>query len=359
MKVDRRMKTTNVVMTSVALLLLVPFALFAKCPITPNGTLEIKAHSGNLLVDTSGTDSVDVEIQGGKITPQETCSRDRVIVTAAATPGKEIPDWKIRVPKGVALDLTALNGGSITVADTDGSVTLRTSGSNVTVGNVKGDAAIVTQGGRIKAGDIGGNAELKSQGGTLNVGNVGGKADLRTTGGGIVAGFVRGGVYAETGGGNIEIRESKGQIYAKTAGGSIITLKVDGPFEGHTDSGDIRVEQAGSWIHAFTGQGDISIKLAPENIAGDHHVDVETGLGNIVLFLPQKLKATIDAVIKRPAFAAGRFFSDFPSNTLVPMVNKVLPGGPERIQRELNGGGNPVSARTSTGTITINSLKIR
>src|SRR5436190_22388486 len=152
--------------------LLLPFNLFGKCPISPTGTLELLAPAGNLIVDTTGTDSVDVEVSNRLVILKETCGRDLVTITATTTGMTGLPDWKIRVPKGVSLDLST-QGGSIQVADTDGRETkLRTSGGRVTTGVIKGNALIVAN--EVRTQDIGGNAELRGTGGKLHVGNVGG-----------------------------------------------------------------------------------------------------------------------------------------------------------------------------------------
>ena len=128
---------------SLLVLLLLPGTVFAKCPIAPNGTLEVRAPLGNLLVDTSGTEYVDIEVSSRQVTLQETCGRDKVTVTAPAASGmRGIPDWKIRVPRNVTLDLST-QAGSIQVDDTDGTeALLRTSGGKVTAGNIKGNELI-------------------------------------------------------------------------------------------------------------------------------------------------------------------------------------------------------------------------
>src|SRR5687768_8131870 len=86
--------------------LLLPFNLFGKCPISPNGTLELLAPAGNLIVDTTGTDSVEVEVSNRKVELKETCGRDLVTVTSTMSGVTGLPEWKIRVPKGVSLDLS-------------------------------------------------------------------------------------------------------------------------------------------------------------------------------------------------------------------------------------------------------------
>jgi DUF4097 and DUF4098 domain-containing protein YvlB len=339
---------------TLAILVFLPAALFAKCPITPNATLEVKAKSGNLIIDLTGTDSVEVEVSN-RLVPVEECGRDRIVLTDAGQ-GQEIPDWKIRVPKAVSLDLTTF-AGSITVNhDVDGSVIFRTTGGRVTAPNIAKDATVFTPAGEITLGNVGGDAELRS-GRSLVVGNVGGKAILTASAGDIRAGFVKGSVTAETGGGNIEIRESDGQMDATTRLGSITTSRVRGAFQGRTESGPIKVERAGSWVHARTGTGDITIRLVPESMEADNHADLNTGIGNIILFLPEKMKATIDATIAKPALSTSRFLSNFPAAAFGLFGGKPRtvppPGGPEQIQQQLNGGGNAMKLRTSSGRIEI------
>jgi DUF4097 and DUF4098 domain-containing protein YvlB len=235
------------------------------------------------------------------------------------------------------------------------------------VGNIGGKAAIVTQGGFIKAGNIGGDAELRSNLGYLEVGNIAGSAEFETSGGSIRAGVISGPVKAQTAGGNISIRESRGDVVAttaagdisvgearrvkaRTAGGNITSRTVRGAFEGHTDLGDIRVDQAMSWIEASTGQGNIFIKLLPSTLDGDLHVEVTTGVGDITVYMPERMRASIDASIQRPTYDQQRIVSDFPLNALAPSF-----GGrslaPIQTRSLVNGGGNPVKVHTSLGHI--------
>jgi DUF4097 and DUF4098 domain-containing protein YvlB len=277
-----------------------------------------------------------------------------------------LPDWKIRVPKGVSLDLST-QGGSIQVGDTDGRETkLRTSGGRVTTGLIKGNALIVAN--EVRTQDIGGNAELRGQGGKLHVGNVGGDAVFFTTGGDITTGVVRGRVKADTGSGSVAIRESSGDVVVSTQAGDISSEFVHGAFDGKTESGNIRIERVGSWVHAITGVGDIFFRLVPVNFASDLHVKAEAGIGDITMYLPEKLGATINAIVDKPALKANakRIFTEFPTKTagnsfnalrgLIPggvETPHLFPGGPEQQQTVINGGANNVKAHTSAGTIRI------
>jgi len=199
--------------------LLLPLILFGKCPISSHGTLELLAPAGNLIVETTGTDSVEVEVSSRQVVLKETCGRDIVTVTATMSGMTGLPDWRIRVPKGVSLDLST-QGGSIQVGDTDGRETkLRTSGGRVTAGAIKGNALILAN--EVRTGEIGGNAEVRGQGGKLQVGNVGGDVLFFSTGGDIATGIVKGRVKADTGSGSVTIRESSGDVVVTTQEGDI------------------------------------------------------------------------------------------------------------------------------------------
>jgi hypothetical protein len=348
--------------------------LFAKCPASDGATLVMRAPTGNLVIDTSGRDAVEVQVNSNLIQVQEICGKDMIQFTGnAPNPGQmSAPvEWRITAPRTVHLDLVTL-AGNITIGDSDANVTARTSGGSVTAGQIKGDAAIITQGGSIKAGNIGGDAELRSPGGSVDVGNINGNAEFQTART-IRAGIINGRVSAETAGGTITIQEVRGdakanakagdisigdaaRINATTGGGSITSRRVRGPFQGHTESGDIRLDSAAAWVEASTGFGSIVVKMVPENINGDLHVDLQSGVGDVTIYLPQRMKATVDATVERPAFQSQHIISDFPMNAIAQTPQGLVPNkfySPSRSQSQINGGGNRITLHTSLGKIEI------
>jgi hypothetical protein len=367
----RLLKPEIVLAMSFVFLLQIP--AFAKCPISAGSTLVVRAPVGNLQVNTTGRDSVEVQVSNSSIQVRETCGGESVEITSDTSEAPRMQGaatWTIVVPRNVHLDLVAYAGG-ITVADSDANVTLRTTGGPVVVGNINGSAAIITQGAFIKAGNIGGNAELRSHGGSLEVGDVAGNAEFESART-ISAGIIHGRVNAETQGGSITIREARGEvrastqagdisigdalrINARTAGGSIVSRRVRGPFQGHTESGDIRLESAGAWVEASTGFGSIVVTLVPDNMDGDLHVDLQAGVGDVTVYVPQRMKATVTATVERPAFEAQRIFSDFPIATAA-TPERITPSrffAPLQSQMILNGGGNRIKLHTSLGKIDI------
>jgi hypothetical protein len=345
----------RILLPALSAVLLLPPNLLAKCPISPNGTLELRAPAGNLKVRTSGTDSVEVNVSNRQVVVQESCERDVVRVTAKAPSNIGIPEWTILVPRTVTLDLST-QGGNIEVEQTDGrEALLRTSGGKVTAGNIRGNALIMAT--EARTGNIGGNAELRGSGGRLAVGDVGGNALFVTTGGDITTGTIRGQVKAESGSGSITVRESNGDVIVTTKEGDITSNYVHGSFNGKTDSGNIRLEKVGSSVHATTGVGDIFFRLVPEKPNADVRIKAEARkLGNITMFLPSKMKATVVAIVEKPAVVGKGILSDF-ALTPVNAFRSLLPGGPEQQRAVINGGSaNVFDVHTSAGKIEIRDL---
>jgi DUF4097 and DUF4098 domain-containing protein YvlB len=370
-------RTIGSIVGTPLLLTLFSVGLLAKCPVSDGATVVVRASVGDLQVDTTGRDSaVDVQVNNSSIQVQENCGKESVEFTSNEPDPAQIRGavvWRIVTPRNVNLDLVATSG-NINVGDTDGDAIVRTAGGSITAGQIKGKAAIITQGGLVKAGNIGGDAEIRSQGGTLEVGDVGGNAEFHTTAGQIRAGSIAGSVLAEggraifiikagdvnatTNAGDISIGDAA-RINAKTAGGTITSRRVRGSFQGHTESGDIRLDNAAAWVEASTGAGNIVVHLVPENIDGDLHMDLQAGIGDVTIYVPQRLKATIDATVQRPAFQAQQIISDFPMNGIAPgrSARGLIPNNrfyaPTHSESLLNGGGNKITLHTSLGKITI------
>jgi hypothetical protein len=288
-----------------------------------------------------------------------------------------IPEWKIRVPKSVNLDVTAFAGSVRLIGDSDGSVVIRTGGGIVTTGNIKGETTIITQAGSIKAGNIGSSAELRSVG-NLDVGNVAGNAVLKTTQGAIHALMVNGDVHAETNGGGINLVDDLGtvvisntyggdisimhanRVEVKTDGGDIHIRDVGGPFTGNTAQGDILLDKAEAWVEGSTGQGRIVVHMLPTRLnVGDHHVTLKVGVGNILLYLPREFKAEVIATVEKPQIGGQSIVSDFgpaAARALTQVRRGTQRGAlaPDTRSYSANGGGGSnVRLQASLGTIKI------
>jgi len=354
-----------------ALLLSLP--AFAKCPIPDGATLVVKAAVGDLHVDTNGREAaVEVQIDNNAIQVQENCGKTIVEFSANAPDQmRGVVAWRIVTPKTVNLDLVTMAGNITIVSDVDANAILRTAGGSVTVGNIRGKGAIITQGGSIKSGNIGGDAELRSQGGTVEVGDIGGNAEIDAKAGAIRTGNIGGPVNAQggrtisigkagevkavTNAGDISIADAS-RINAKSGGGNITSKRVRGPFQGRTESGDIRLDSASSWVEASTGAGNILVRLAPDNLDGDLHMNLEAGLGDVTVYLPPRLKASIDASVQRCALQCQQITSEFPPVPARPPIQGLAPNRfytATHSEMLVNGGGNKIVLHTGLGKIAI------
>ena len=272
---------------------------------------------------------------------------------------------EINVPKNYGLDVWT-GGGNIETEDVNGRVALSTLGGNITSGNVGGGARLVTDGGHITVKNVGGELSANTGGGHITTGTVGGSASLHTNGGHIRAASVKGVARLDTGGGNItleqsggelvaetvggqiEVGEAAGLVRAKTGGGGIRVVRVSGPTNLETGGGSIYLTQVDGLVKASTGAGGITAWFV-SSPKRPGTCDLQSGDGDIVVYLPRQLSVTIDAqiqqgnehrVIADPAFPL-KVSYDEASN------------GSRRIRAEgaLNGGGEVLRLRTVAGNI--------
>src|SRR6185436_18030316 len=95
--------------------------------------------------------------------------------------------------------------------------------------------------------------------------------------------------------------------------------------------------------------------MLPDNFDSDLHMDLQAGVGDVTVYLPQRLRASIDASVQRPAFQAPQIVSEFPVVPVRPQG--LIPNNkfytPTHSESLLNGGGNKIVLHTSLGKITI------
>ena len=272
---------------------------------------------------------------------------------------------EINVPRNYGLDVWT-GGGNIETEDVNGRIVLSTAGGNITAGNVGGAARLVTDGGHVTVKNVGGELSANTGGGHITTGSVGGSASLHTNGGHIRAATVKGVARLDTGGGNItleksggelvaetvggqiEVGEAAGLVRAKTGGGGIRVVRVSGPTNLETGGGSIYLTQVDGLVKASTGAGGITAWFV-SSPKRPGTCDLQSGDGDIVVYLPRQLSVTIDAqiqqgnahhVIADPAFPL-KVSYDEASN------------GSRRIRAEgaLNGGGEVLRLRTVAGNI--------
>ena len=231
-------------------------------------------------------------------------------------------------------------GGHIQVSDVAGDLSAFTAGGHIVVGNIAGDASLRTGGGHIRAGQIGGRAELETVGGNITVAHADSFVSVRTGGGQIDFGEVRGSVRAQTGGGGIRVIYVAGPMEVESSSGSICLTRVAGALQASTSGGTIT-----AWINPDAPSEGGNVRLGgPSQLA--------SGNGDIIVYLPRNLAATIEANV---ATGGERHIEADPSLHLV--IQGLNTGtGPVHATAVLNGGGAPLKLRTTAGKIRLQFL---
>jgi TonB family protein len=233
---------------------------------------------------------------------------------------------------------------------------LETQGGHIKVLDVSGDLDAYTAGGHVMVGNIAGNAKLRTGGGHIRAGHIKGTAQLETEGGNITVGEAGAFVMVRTGGGQIDFGEVHGSVHAQTAGGGIRVMNVSGPMEVETSGGSICMTKITNTVHAATGDGTITAWISPESQSAQHSVplpgpsQLASGTGDIIVFLPRNIAATIDATVESGGVQRIEADPSFPLNT------QLRPDGRAQAWGTLNGGGALLKLRTSTGKIRLQYL---
>jgi len=308
-------------------------------------------------------------------------------------------DYEIHVPRRYSLEIST-QAGNIETQDLVGHISLTTGGGNITAGRVGPDwqashaamragddysARLETEGGHIIVADVSGDLHASTAGGHISTGDVRGQAVLHTGGGHIHTGSIAGGQIG-TDGGNIAVERSSagltastvggqisvgevtgGPVHARTGGGAIRIARVVGPTDVESTRGNIVLTCLDGPLHASTTAGNITAwfldQSAQQDASGDasesaqarrvHHdatpSELESGQGDIVVYLPRELPLTIDATVDQSS--SHQIVVD-PS---LPMkVNRPAgPGGAGRAECNLNGGGEVLRLRADSGNIVL------
>lgn len=218
-----------------SLLLAVPAvladALHYRFDAAPGGLLRIVAEGSSIDIETGAYDTVEVDIsrrgdserrilrdydievyqKDGEIVVD--IDRDRVFggffgLFSFLDGNLEID---IRIPKRFDLNLTT-SGGSIQIADLEGSVEARTSGGSLRFRTIDGPVTARTSGGSITIEECSGETHVRTSGGSIRLNDVGGTVHASTSGGSVRA-------YIS--------KQPQGDSSFKTSGGSVVVYLDD------------------------------------------------------------------------------------------------------------------------------------
>ncbi len=302
---------------------------------TGGGSIHVSDISGKVKVNTSGGSIEIGNVSDGNVN--------------ADTSGGSIKVGNVS-GGNVAADTS---GGSIRVGDVTGNLQVDTSGGSIKLGKIQGTSEIETSGGSITLEQGGDDVSAETSGGSINIGPVNGKVSVDTAGGSIQIGLAEGDVTADTSGGSINVEGSKGSVTIDSSGGSLFVGSSGGPVKADTSGGNIKILQARGFIEADTAGGKIEAEMILADKDADTHVTLETAGGDITVYLPKNLAATISASLKitRSARRDYRIYSDFPLTIKGEDSDRVTAKG------KINGGGDKVRLETTNGDIHIKMLE--
>ncbi len=253
---------------------------------------------------------------------------------------------EIQVPEDIAgIDLQTIHG-DIDVRGVTGAVNARAAGGSVRMDEIGSDVS-ATSGGRIVLGAIGGSVACETLGGGIDLERAGGSAKLATRVGSVRAKSVEGDLEARTRAGSIEVGRVAGRVSVETSSGSIRVAEALNGVRAQVGAGDIRIGRASGALQITSGAGNIAVGLADR--PGLHDSVLTTGVGSVVISLPESLALTVEASVR---MVRGRqsIVSEFPS---IQVRRSPGPFGTAEAMGSINGGGAILRSGTGIGRIEI------
>ncbi len=243
-------------------------------------------------------------------------------------------------------------GGDVSVEAAKKSVDVKTGGGDVDLSNISDYIEVITGGGDIGLENVHGTSQITTGGGDIDASNCDGEMEIKTGGGDIDISSLNASLEIQTGGGDIDLNGINGSCQVMTGGGDVDAETVVGSVKVKTGGGEISLYDIQGALDIVTGGGDVYAQITLRDFKKDHHVSIETGAGEIVLELPAKLPATIQALVelKHHYWEDHDISSDFPLSITTESHNggKVI-----RAEGDINGGGDSVRLFTRSGDIYI------
>jgi hypothetical protein len=225
--------------------------------------------------------------------------------------------FKIYVPVEVNTDLST-SGGSISLANLNGNHDFRTSGGSLHIDKLGGKIIGKTSGGSIEVAHS--KAEI---------------IDLRTSGGSIHAEDCMGKLALITSGGSLHLKDLVGSVEARTSGGGVHADDIKGDLVAHTSGGNIDLKGLAGSLDAATSGGGVHVEL----IELGKYVTINNSGGNVDLTLPGDKGLDLKLSGNRINTGALKNFSGKMDE--------------DNVNGTLNGGGIPVTVRSSSGRISL------
>jgi DUF4097 and DUF4098 domain-containing protein YvlB len=214
-------------------------------------------------------------------------------------------------------------------------IDIRTSGGDIAVSRLEGDARGRTSGGDIRVAEVRGPVNMQTSGGDLRIEDIEGETRIGTSGGDIDVTRLNGDLDAKTSGGYIHLDRVSGKVMARTSSGNVIASEIRGDSDLKTSGGDIRATIDGK-IAAHTSGGSVTAEL----VGANRGISVSSSGGDLTVRVPKDTTGELNA-----ASSGGSVRTELPVTT--------TQMGEHRLTGTINGGGNPIYARTSGGSIKV------
>ena len=255
----------------------------------------------------------------------------------------------VQVPERYNLYLES-SGGDIEIHDLRGDIYAKSSGGDVVMGNIRESTV-----------------DVRTTGGDIQIENADGEVDVRTTGGDIQIEHASGRLSIETSRGDIQIENAMEGVDAESEGGDIDIENARGAVTVRTTGGDIDIENVQGSVTAKTLGGDIDIQLTGTDTSNDRSCELESSGGEVKVYLPEDLAATIDAKVHLSIsrfWGRGdyRVYSEFDlsgknNSSRNPTWAWVYGrSGHAKVWGDINGGGDLIRIETTNGNIKIKKL---
>ena len=307
-------------------------------------SVRLSALNGSILLLASGTRAEDAK--------PVVSERRSFVVTVPRIRVPEIkvdvPAIKVRVPE-VKVDVPAIKVRvpEIHVPETrvvvPGPRIVWTLGTPVERGDVAGDFLATSGTSSYRIGNVSGRVKILTHSGEISVASAGADADVKTLGGDIRLGPIHGDLAAQTLAGDVRAAAVEGSARVETSGGDIRIDRVGGWLQARTAGGDIVVPLVGGHVNAETAGGDVRITVAVREPR--EGISIVNGGGDVALVLPADFKGHLDLTVEDADLSEPAVRSDFPE------ISVTRTDGTVRATGAINGGGEKVRVKTSSGTI--------
>lgn len=275
-------------------------------------------------------------------------------------------DVTVIVPAKLVQATLRTDSGALILTDVAAKASLITDGGEIHAERIAGQVQAQTGGGSIwmiNSGRLGVQSKLETGGGNIMVDAAEGDVDAESGGGNVLVTAARGNLKLETGGGNVTVRQASGALQLETGSGNVEVGDIGGAATLETGGGTIRLASAKGMVNATTGAGAIDCRqlgsgLKAQTGAGGVTAEysrnarfveskLETGSGDITVYLPETLSAVIKLTADNPWGHTIRV--DFP----VIRMTSSHEDGDLRAEGVMNGGGPLLRAETANGSVAL------